>query len=201
MTRTIALAVAAVSFAACRAEPVAEPQNQAAANPAAPPADVVVPRHSSTPARVSQFTDLYPANCPIIEENREEGPYWRRRCPGAAGYSVEWTESDLRQGLELIGADGKRTSLRLSDLVANVAFNRLGPRIEWRGVNGAAPDRLVVRMLVANGADPGAPDRSMLAVVRLQPDACLIAIVGPGPGQSAAARKIADGQPAPCIEG
>jgi hypothetical protein len=199
MTRAIALALAAVSLAACRAGPPAEPQNEAIANSVAPPAEVVEPRPSSTPARVSQFTDLDPASCPIIEENREEGPYWRRRCTGAGGSAVEWTESDLRQGLELVAADGKRTNLRLSDLVAKGAFNRLGPRIEWRGQDAAKPETLTVRMFVANGANPNAPDRSLLTVSRLRPTPCLIAIVEPGSRQSENARRIADSPLSGCI--
>jgi hypothetical protein len=112
---------------------------------------------------------------------------------------VEWTESDLRQGLELISDGGERTNLRLSELVADGAFNRLGPRIEWRGVIASKPDMLVVRLFVADGAEPAKPDRSLLAVARLQPRPCVVAIVQPGRQQSDQARRIADSAPGPCL--
>lgn len=152
----------------------------------------------TTPARSSVFTPLDEASCKLIEENRDEGSYWRRQCPGAAGYSVEWTESDLRQGLEIL-KDGRRTDLQLSGIAAKGAFNHLGPRIEWRGNNGSLPDRMAVRVLVADGAEPAKPDKSLLAVVTLAPSPCVIAVVQSGQGQSDEARHISDGPAQPCL--
>ena len=148
--------------------------------------------------RRSEYTALDPASCKLIEENKDEGPYWLRHCKGAAGYSVEWSESDLREGLELIAPDGRREELRLSDIVAKGAFNSLGPRIEWRGQANGRPDTIVVRMFVANGADPSKPDRSLLALSRLKSPACVVAIVEPGPRQSEEAHRIADGRLPDC---
>ncbi len=197
-----AVFISVLALSACSAERADEPDNYPHGNVGLPTAGAVpLPSTSARPMRVSQFSNLVPATCSTIDENRDEGPYWRRRCPGVGGYSVEWTESDLRQGLELVAADGTLTDLRLSDLVAKGAFNRLGPRIEWRGRDGAKPDRIVVRMFVANGADPNAPDRSMLAVARLNPAPCLLAVVEPGSNQSEAARQIADAPSASCLTG
>lgn len=144
----------------------------------------------AVPGRTSQFTPLDPATCRLLEENKDEGPYWRRRCDGVGGYAVEWTESDLRQGLEVIAPGGGRTSLDLSSKVANGAFNQLGQRIEWRGPAGQAPDALIVRIGVAQ--QEGGPDRSLLAVGRLTPKPCLVAVVDPGPRQNAMAQAKAD---------
>ena len=149
--------------------------------------------------RRSEYTSLDPASCRLIEKNKEEGPYWRRLCKGVAGYSIEWSESDLREGLELIAPDGRRRELHLSDIVAKGAFNSLGPRIEWRGDANGRPDTIVVRMLVANGAEPLRPDRSLLAVSRLKSPACVVAIVEPSPRQSEEARRIADGRLPGCL--
>jgi hypothetical protein len=193
---------AALAVAGCVPERSGEPLNDwsqdlPAANAVAN-ADTVAA--DASPARSSVFTPLDEASCRTIAENRNEGPYWRRQCPGTSGYLVEWTESDLRQGLE-VAKDGREIDLRLSGLVANGAFNHLGPRIEWRGDNGSPPDRMVVRVLVADGAEPAKPDKSLLAVASLRPSPCLIAIIQPGPGQSEEARRIADGPSRPCLSG
>jgi hypothetical protein len=197
--RCVAGILGVLPIAACQPEdPAKVERSEVATEPPPPVIENRVAAMPAEPGRTSQFTNLDPATCAIVAES-PEGPYWRRLCPGVGGYSVEWAESDLRQGLELIDADGKRSGLRLSELVANGAFNRLGPRIEWRGRNGQNPETLSVRMFVANGADPDAPDRSMLAIARLRPTPCLVAIVPPGPGQSAEARQIADGRLPDCM--
>ena len=189
-------------IAGCKGQPVAGPVNQVAESPAdrvAESSEVARPEPAA-PVRASVFTELDASRCKLVEENRDEGPYWRRRCPGPAGYSVDWIESDLRQDLELIAANGERTDLRLSDLVANGAFSRLGPRIEWRGMSASDPDRLVVRMFVADGDEPSKPDRSLLAVARLRPSICLTGIVPPGGEQNVEARRIADSRAGPCLD-
>lgn len=193
---------AAVLLAGCDGQPVEEPVNQFAEPAAGRPGDVsgMAKPGPSGSIRVSVFTELNASRCKLVEENRDEGPYWRRRCPGPAGFSVDWTESDLRQDLELITPKGERTDLRLSDLVANGAFSRLGPRIEWRGWSASDPDRLIVRMFVADGTEPSKPDRSLLAVARLRPSVCLTRIVAPGGGQNMEARRIADSRAGPCLE-
>ena len=191
------LLVVAVLLASCSEEPGTPPAEQ---QPVAAEAERNAPIDKpAETGRRSEYTALDLASCKLIEENRDEGPYWRRLCKGAAGYSVEWSESDLREGLELIAPDGRREELGLSDIVAKGAFNRLGPRIEWRGDANGAPDTLVVRMFVADGAEPSKPDRSLLAVSRLQAPACVVAIVEPGPGQSEQARRIADGRLPDCL--
>lgn len=170
-------------------EAVAEIADKAAAPDEAAPAPAV-------PGRTSQFTPLDPATCKLLEGNEDEGPYWRRRCEGVGGYAVEWTESDLRQGLEVIAPGGGKTSLDLSSKVANGAFNQLGPRIEWRGPTGKAPDALILRIGVAR--QEGGPDRSLLAVAKLSPKPCLVGIVNPVPGQNADAQAKADA-PGACL--
>ena len=191
------IVVLAGLLASCSEEPAKAPPEQ---RPAAAETERKAPSQElAESARRSEYTALDIASCKLIGENKDEGPYWSRLCKGAAGYSVEWSESDLREGLELIAPDGRREELRLSDIVAKGAFNSLGPRIEWRGDASGRPDALVVRMFVANGAEPSKPDRSLLAVSRLKPPACVVAIVDPGPRQSEQARQIADGRLPDCL--
>ena len=189
--------LAVLTVAAC-SDPVAEPNA-----PTAAPIDLnasMEPAERAAPQRQSVFTKLDPAKCRMIEENKEEGPYWLRRCPGHGGWQLDWSESDLRQGLTLIGTDGKDSELRLSDLVAKGAFNSIGETIEWRGRDAGKPDALIVRMSVANGVEPRLPDISRLAVVRLAGTPCLVAIVEPTANQNEKARAIADGPMTGCLK-
>ena len=167
--------------------------------------EVNEPAETDAPPAVAQatsnFTKLDMAQCRIVEENKEEGPYWLRRCSGHAGWQLDWSESDLRQGLTLISPGGQQTELRLSDRVAKGAFNSLGTTVEWRGADAAKPEALIVRMNVASGAEPTRPDISRLAVVRLTGTPCLAAVIQPGPGQNEKARGIADGAMADCVDG
>jgi hypothetical protein len=177
--------------------PPSAPANEAV--PAAKAAQTQPPAAARTSERASTYTKLSETACELIEENKEEGPYWLRRCPGPNGWKVEWGESDLRQGIVLISSSGKEADLELSDKVANGAFNILGPAIEWRGVRGRPADVVIVRMDVTDNANPERPPKSRLAVAGLTPVPCLVAIVEPGPGQNEKARAIADGKLPMCI--
>lgn len=148
----------------------------------------------------SRFTSIEDSRCRLLEENVEEGGYWRRLCPGHAGYTLERSESDLRQDLVVISPDGSRTQLRLSSIVARGAFNSLGDTVEWRGRDPADPEAMIVRMDVAHGSEPEKPDISNLVVVRLTGPVCPVAIVPPAPGQNESARTIADGVAVSCLE-
>lgn len=186
-----------LGLAAC--SPAEEERNSPVAAPSAQDLPASQAR-SIAPARVSVFTKLSMETCRILEENEEEGPYWLRRCPGHAKWQLDWSDSDLRQGLTLVSPDGREAELSLSDQVANGAFNSLGETIEWRGDSAANPDALIARMNVANGVEPRLPDISRLVVVRLGKSPCLIAVVEPGPNQNQRARDIADGPVTKCVE-
>lgn len=178
---------------------VAEEQRSAAAAEEGAAKSQFEQAGAAADGRHSGFSTLDPQSCRLLEENLEEGGYWRRLCSGHGGYEVEHSESDLRQDLVLIGPDGERSRLRLSSIVANGAFNELGETIEWRGDRAGDPDTLIVRLDVASGADPDAPDVSNLVVARLAKPICIVAVVPPGTGQNERAREIADGELPGCI--
>lgn len=142
------------------------------------------------------YTSLKPADCKLIEQNLEEGGYSRHLCKGVAGYSIETSESDLRQSLAVIGPGGRRNELDLSSRVAKGAFNALGPAAEWRGQSRASPTAVIVRLNVAK-PEPKQPDTSNLIVISLRKASC-IAVVPPGPDQNVKARKVADTSPPVC---
>ena len=171
--------------------------NAAAALPAtAPAAATAVAAAAPAAGRVSRFSKLIEANCPIKETIEETGD-WVRTCPGVAGFTLEWSTSDLRDDLDVI-AGGKSHSLNFPSLVGNGAFNSLGETVEWRGPDGRAPDVLVARVYVS-GPD-GKADSGRLAIARLGPAPCVVAIVPPGAGQSDRARVIADGKLPACLK-
>jgi hypothetical protein len=186
---------------ACQAERAAENRTSAAAEEiesAAAPVGNILWAPDATADTRSRFTSIDPDKCRLIEQNLEEGGWWRRLCEGAAGYKLELSESDLRQDIEVIPADGRRSELGLSDIVANGAFNSLGKTAEWRGADPARPEALIVRLGVASDPEGKKPDVSNLVVVRLKAPACIVAVVPPGSGQNEAARKIADGELPAC---
>jgi len=198
--RKVALA-SALMLVSC--SPGTEEKSKSA-NPSVGVVTYVVPERVGSPptppVRSSAFTTLDMASCDLVEENREEGSYWRRACSAPPGWRVEWTESDLRQGLVVTSSAGNQTNLRLSELVARGAFNSLGKTIEWRGKFASDPDALVVRMNVANGRNGQGSDVSKLAVVRLTPKPCLIAVIDPAANQNVEARVIADSPDRSCIK-
>ena len=143
------------------------------------------------------YTSLKPADCKLLEQNLDEGGYSRHLCRGVAGYRVETSESDLRQGLTIIAPGGRRSDIDLSARVANGAFNALGPTAEWRGKDRDAPRALIVRLNVAK--PEGGPDTSNLVVIRLGDPTCISSVVPPGPQQNDLARKQADAETPACL--
>lgn len=148
----------------------------------------------------SRYTSIDPQRCKLLEENVDEGGWWLRKCEGLAGYRLEISESDLRQDIVVIAANGRRSELGLSGIVANGAFNSLGKSAEWRGADPASPEALIVRLDVNTDPVEGRTHVSNLVVARLEPVPCVVAIVPPGIGQNERARAIADGTLPPCLK-
>lgn len=193
--------IVAILVAGCAPE-ATEPTQAPDTAPASAPSQ---PSPPATPVAVeavverSRYTSIEPSSCRLIEQNVEEGGYSRHRCAGLAGYSLETSESDLRQDIEVIAPGGRKTSVELSSLVAKGAFNALGKSAEWRGEDPARPRALIVRLDVAASPEGDRPDISNLVVVRLAAPACVVGVVPPGPGQNENARRIADGDLGLCL--
>ena len=206
MRRTIMIALAIPMLWACGSEPRTVGQANGSANKADNKARVVESAVAETsiaaeaPDDRSRFTSIDPTRCRLLEENIEEGGWWRRLCQGSADYKLELSESDLRQDIVVMEEGGRRSELGLSELVANGAFNALGKTAEWRGKDPARPDALIVRLGVASDPEGKKPDISNLVVARLKPSACVVAVVPPGPGQNERARAIADGKLPACLK-
>jgi hypothetical protein len=90
-----------------------------------PPAVAVSSRYSSL------------EGCTLLESSPDEAQYSAERCEGAR-YALKRTESDGRQDLALIAADGREQPLNLTGFTGG-GFSSLGQRAEWRGPAGAPP--------------------------------------------------------------
>ena len=196
MMRRLAPIVPFLALASCGQSDI--PGNQLAAEAmsanAGTPASAA--RAPAVEAWASRFTRLDDQACGaerIIEETGD----WDRDCKGVGGYTLEWGSGDLREDLTII--QGKaRTNLDIPTIIAGGAFDSLGKTLEWRGPAGGAPDVLVMRVHVADAE--GRNDSGRLAVARLTPTPCLVAIVPLGPEQSDRARAIADGKLPDCLK-
>ena len=195
-----AIAPLLLLLAACSGE--APKEEEAPTTPATgtptPAAPETVTSPDAVPGRAYRYTEL--EGCELLRENREEGGFFETMCPGLGGYRLRLTESDLRQNLAIVAADGGETDLALGR-IGGGGFSSLGRRGEWRGAaEGAsfAPDAFIVRFQVAEEPYP-APETSYLLAVRLTPAPCVVGRIAPGPGQNEAARAAAD-EPGPCIE-
>ena len=158
------------------------------------------PVQAAAPLSNSRYTSLDPATCKLVEDNEHEAGSSRRRCAGSFGYALETTESDLRQNIELIAPDGRRSDLNLSSLVADGAFNRLGTLAEWRSRPAGQPGALIVRLNVEGDRSSERPKLSNLLVVRLAAPSCVVAVIARGPRQTEKARAVADGELPPCVK-
>lgn len=124
----------------------------------------------------SVYTSLEPASCQAASP--------ARRCEGSAGYALEIS----RRTMTVIGPDASRSAMDLSKLTKG-STARLGAKAEWRGAAPGHPTALIFRL-----------NRSLM-VARLASPACVVAIIGPQPGQNEKAREIADGKLPACLQG
>ena len=193
--------IATLLLCACQQEQAAVGQtNQSSivqpAKDDVPAADQTDPRRENR----SQYTSIGSTRCRLVEENVDQGGYWLEKCKGHAGWQFEWSGSDLREDIVLIAPGGEQSELRLTELVANGAFNSVGKTIEWRGADPDDPEALIVRMIVQRSSEDSWTEISRLVVIRLKAPACVVAVVEPGPGQNEQARKIADGELPDCLK-
>ena len=196
-------ALAVLALGACKRD-ASPPAPEVAANaasaanavdePPAPPASGDTP--PAPDARRSVYTEL--DDCPVLVDTPEEAGYRVQECEGPGGFKVRLVTADARDNLMIQAPSGEFISLRLPELV-NGAFGTVRPRVEWRGLEGAAfaPDALVARYMVAEDPSDPARETAYLVVARLTaPGPCVAARVSPSPTQSDEARELADSAPA-----
>ena len=120
MRHGLLIAIAVSALAACSGERTSA-SGEPRVNEGKPSSNMnnVKPPVEPEPSARSQFTSIDPASCKLLEENIEEGGWSRRLCDGLAGYKLELTDSDLRQDIIVIPANGQRSELGLTEIVAD----------------------------------------------------------------------------------
>lgn len=143
----------------------------------------------------SIYTDLASEKCKTLESNPDEGGSYRGECKGVGGFKLEVLEGDLRQTVNLIFPNGKKSEL---DFMLNVssAFSAVGDKAEWRvtgkGKN-AKPYALIIRYNANENVEKPEERTSYLVVTKITKDsACITDIIKPATDQNIKAQKAAD---------
>lgn len=141
----------------------------------------------------SVYTDLASNKCKTIDSNEEEG-WITQMCDGIGGYKLEVFEADIRQSINVIAPNGKKSEL---DFQANVAqsFSVLGEKAEWRvdkKDGKTVPIALIVRFNASNPNDE-TKSTSYLVVSKINGNsACVTDVIKPSANANEEARKAAD---------
>lgn len=138
----------------------------------------------AAPANSSVYTELALDRCTLIEQSEE----WESlRCPGHATIPLFVSIGDGRVDIDAGLDNGEWESLN--------AFNRPGPRVEWR-LNGREPIAVIYRLIIAT---PEVPPGSALIVATIgrrgRPGCRIATIDGALPDANARARAAADRAP------
>ncbi|MBW0145835.1 hypothetical protein [Sphingomicrobium clamense] len=184
MTRALLMGASALMLSACGRE--VEPETVETEGDV--PVEEVVVDEAPVPEIGSVYTHL--DECEITAQDREGGGL-ERTCPGQGGYELTVRTADARDTLTIATAGDQSAEIDLTRLVAGGQFNSIGPVVEWRGPTPEEPRMLIVRLDIADPTDPMAA-ASYLGLIRLEGEPCIVARVPPGPGQTVAARKLAD---------
>lgn len=148
----------------------------------------------------SVYTSLDTKDCKTIEANAEEAGWYRGRCKGVAGYSIELLEGDIRQTINIIDPRKKEHELELWYKVSG-GFSATGMKAEWR-MKGKVPIALIVRFNASE--DPEKPEKttSYLVVSKItKSKICVTDVLKPMKNQNEAARELADkAAQKPCYE-
>ena len=144
----------------------------------------------------SVYTNVSGNRCKTIEENEEAAGFMVQLCPGVAGYKLQVSSQDLRQGLEIIKPDGSTHELNVG-VIGGGAFSFLGDKAEWRVKRQRGklfPVALIIRFSVTQQMDDGSSkDIPYLTVTKITPQKiCLVKTVPPGRNANLEARRLAD---------
>jgi hypothetical protein len=127
--------------------------------------------------------------CRTIESDPNEAGWYRGRCKGVGGYTLDLTEGDLRQSLVVRTAARKEFDLNFSMFFSS--FSSVGEKVEWRMKNGV-PIALIARFYVSD-PENSEKTKSYLMVAKIgRKEACVVDVIGPGAKQNERARQAAD---------
>lgn len=136
----------------------------------------------------SVYTSTNTKACRTIESNPNEAGWYRGRCKGVGGYTLELTEGDLRQDLIVITPAKKEHDLQLTSYYPR--FSAVADRVEWRLKKGV-PVALIARYNVSKDDEGGNISYLMIAKVGKK-ESCIVDVIEPGARQNERARVAAD---------
>ena len=143
----------------------------------------------------SIYTDLVAEKCKTIESNPDEGGSYRGECKGVDGYKLEVIEGDIRQTINVIYPNGKKSELDFWSKVSS-AFSSVGDKAEWRVLDDGKNEKnygLIIRYNASENPEKPEKTTSYLVVTKITKDtACITDIVKPSKDQNETARKLAD---------
>ena len=141
----------------------------------------------------SVYTDIAANKCKTIDSNEDEG-WITQMCDGVGGYKLEVFEADIRQSINVIAPNGKKSEL---DFQANVSgsFSSLGEKAEWRvrEKDGKSVPFALIARLNASNPDNETKSTSYLVVSKINADkSCITDVIKPSANANEEARKAAD---------
>lgn len=140
----------------------------------------------------SIYTNLSGRACQLLSV-KKEGANSTQRCPGVGGFHLLVLDSDGRQSVTLVSADGRNSDLAFWDTVTR-HFSSLGDKAEWLVVRDGAqirPIALIVRVNALEDPD-SAKVTSYLTVAKITRDqTCVVAKINPSAAASVEARGVA----------
>lgn len=156
---------------------------------------LLLPTLAQAAPNTSIYTSLATNNCKTLESHVDEGGWYKGRCKGVAGYSLILSEGDLRQTLDVVSPNGKKSPLELWQVVSS-GFSSLSNKAEWRihTVAGKAkPIALIVRYNVNDNPEKPEQTTSYLVVSRIGANSsCVTDVVKPSANTNRQARQLAD---------
>jgi hypothetical protein len=136
----------------------------------------------------SVYTSTNTKACRTIESNPDEAGWYRGRCKGVGGYTLELTEGDLRQNLIVITPGKKEHDLQLTSYYPR--FSAVGEKVEWR-VKKGVPVALIARYNVSKDDEGGNISYLMISKIGKK-ESCVVDVIEPGSRQNERARDAAD---------
>jgi hypothetical protein len=149
----------------------------------------------------SVYTNLSGRACQLLSVNKE-GANSTQRCPGVGGFHLLVLDSDGRQSVTLVSAEGRNSGLAFWDTVTR-HFSSLGNKAEWLVVRYGAqirPIALIVRVNALEDPD-SSKVTSYLTVAKITRDQiCVVAKISPSATASVEARNVAGvAEEKPCL--
>ena len=137
----------------------------------------------------SIYTGTTDKDCKATKKSSDDG--YIGICKGTGGYSLELLEGDLRQTINVITPNKKKSELNLWSNVSS-GFSSIGAKAEWR-MKGIAPVALIIRFNASENPEDSSKITSYLVVSKItKTSACITDIVKPSPTQNTEAQQLAD---------